>query len=324
MRELIEVHRVKMHYPVRTGLLGKKLWARSLSDVNFTLYSGQTVSLVGESGSGKTTTTRLILLLEKPTGGYITFEGHDINRFTHRERALYRRKVQAVFQDPYSSFDPHMRVEAVLSEPLIINAKLSKKEQLFKVDELLELVGLDRQYRRRFPHEFSGGQLQRIAIARALSLEPEILILDEPVSSLDVSVRGQILNLLYDLQKGKGISYLYISHDIASVRYMSHTIAVLYFGKIVEIAPSEVIFEHSMHPYTRALLNASVITEFNNFEDYVIQGEIPSILHPPSGCPFNERCSYCKAVCKTQEPGELQLVEQGHYVACHLYNDYTI
>jgi peptide/nickel transport system ATP-binding protein/oligopeptide transport system ATP-binding protein len=324
MRELLELHHVKKNYSVSTGLFGRKLTARSLSDVNFTIYGGQTLSLVGESGSGKTTSTRLILLLEKPAGGTIIFKGRDINRFNRSERRAYRRKVQAVFQDPYSSFDPRMRIEDILAEPLVINTKLSKKEQKLKIDEVLEQVGLGPQHKKRFPHEFSGGQLQRVAIARALSLEPELLILDEPVSSLDVSIRGQILNLFYDLQKEKGISYLYISHDIASVRYLSHTIAVLYFGKIVEIAPSEVIFENSLHPYTQALLKASVITVFHNFEEYVIQGEIPSILHPPAGCPFHDRCPFCENICKIREPGELQLIEMGHYVACHRYNDYMI
>jgi peptide/nickel transport system ATP-binding protein/oligopeptide transport system ATP-binding protein len=324
MKELIELHHIKKHYPVASGVFHKKILARSLSNVNFTIYSGQTLSLVGESGSGKTTTTRLILLLEKPTEGHILHEGRDINLFSRAERAAYRKGVQAVFQDPYSSFDPRMRIADILSEPLVINTQLSRKERLLKVDELLSHVGLDSQHKTRYSHEFSGGQLQRIAIARALSLEPRLLVLDEPVSSLDVSIRGQILNLFYDLQKEKEISYLYISHDIASVRYLSHTIAVLYFGKIVEIAPSEVIFENSLHPYTQALLKASVITEFQNFEEYVIPGEIPSILHPPAGCPFHDRCPYSEDICESREPGELQLIEPGHYVACHRYNDYSI
>jgi oligopeptide/dipeptide ABC transporter ATP-binding protein len=305
-------------------LFSKKRTARSLSNVNFTIYGGRTLSLVGESGSGKTTTTRLILLLEKLTGGRILYNGRDISEFSRSEVREYRKKVQAVFQDPYSSFDPHMRVEDIISEPLDINTLLSKKEKQKITDELLEKAGLSSKYKKRFPHEFSGGQLQRIAIARSLTLDPRLLVLDEPVSALDVSIRGQILNLLYDLQKEKGISYLYISHDIASVRYLSQTIAVLYFGKIVEIAPSEVIFTNSLHPYTQALLRASIITEFNNFDEYVIQGEIPSILNPPSGCPFHDRCPYGEEICQKAEPGELQLIEEGHYVACHRYNDYTI
>jgi oligopeptide transport system ATP-binding protein len=325
MREIIKLSNVKMNYPVRKAPMSKKLVARVLSDVNFTVYGGKTLSIVGESGSGKTTTTRLVLMLERPTSGTVSFNGRDINSFNRSERAVYRRKVQAVFQDPYSSFDPRMRVEAILNEPLLINTRMSRKERLEKIEALLYQVGLNSNYKNRFPHEFSGGQLQRIAIARALSLEPELLVLDEPVSALDVSIRGQILNLFHDLQKEKGISYLYISHDIASVRYLSDYIAVMYFGKIVEIAPSEVIFKNRLHPYTEALLNASVITRFNdNFEDYVIKGEIPSIISPPAGCPFHDRCPYCQDVCNEYEPGELQLVEKGHYVACHRYNDYTI
>jgi oligopeptide/dipeptide ABC transporter ATP-binding protein len=323
--ELMSLHRIKKYYHVRHGLLGKPRIARSLSDVNFRIFAGKTLSIVGESGSGKSTTTRLILLLEKATEGEIFYQRKNISSFSRKEKAAYRKDVQAVFQDPYSSLDPQMRIRDIIGEPLRLNTKMKPKEIKEQVEELLGMIGLDPAIGMRYPHEFSGGQRQRIAIARALTLKPKLIVLDEPVSSLDVSVRGQILNLFQKIKQQYGISYLFISHDIAIVRYLSDYIAVMYFGKIVEYAPADVIFNNPLHPYTQALLASSVINSIQDkVEDRLLKGEIPSIFDVPANCPFCNRCPYIMEVCKTIPPGESQLAEKDHYVSCHRYFDYII
>lgn len=325
MIELLKLTGVRKLYSVKKGIFQKTIQAASLSDVNFTIFDGSTLSIVGESGSGKTTTTRLILGLEKPTSGKIRFRDKDITKFTKSEVKEYRKKVQAVFQDPYSSLDPHITIEEIIKEPLVINTNLSKQEMDYRVDDLLDSVGIKSELKKRYQEEFSGGQRQRLSIARAIALEPELLILDEPVSALDVSIRGQILNLFKDLQRERHISYLFISHDLASVRYISDYIAVMYFGKIVEYGKAETIFNNPQHPYTEALLKAGMVKEIGaGFEQNILEGEIPSILDPPSGCPFHSRCKYSCEMCLEHEPWDLQIIEKDHYAACHLFNDYTI
>jgi oligopeptide transport system ATP-binding protein len=307
------------HFPVRAGMLGLSAGlVRAVDSVSFTLEVGATLGLVGESGCGKTTTSKLILGLESPTAGEIRFAGENIRTQGTEERRRYRRAVQAVFQDPYASLDPRMRVGSIVAEPLVINEPSDAAGRRHRVRELLDLVGLPARAADLFPHEFSGGQRQRIAIARALALSPKLIVLDEPVSALDVSIRAQILNLLRDLQTRLGVSYLFISHDLAAVAHMSHTIAVMYLGKIVELGDAEAIALEPKHPYTKALFAAALPIDFETkTEDVVLAGEVPSPLDPPSGCRFHPRCPFVLPQCVEEEPA-LRMVD-GRLVACHLY-----
>jgi oligopeptide/dipeptide ABC transporter ATP-binding protein len=316
---LLEVSGLTKHFPVRAGMLGLSAGlVRAVDAVSFTLEVGATLGLVGESGCGKTTTSKLILGLESPTAGEIRFAGENIRTQGTEKRRRYRRSVQAVFQDPYASLDPRMRVGSIIAEPLVINEPSDAAGRRHRVGELLDLVGLPARAAGLFPHEFSGGQRQRIAIARALALSPKLIVLDEPVSALDVSIRAQILNLLRDLQTRLGVSYLFISHDLAAVAHMSHTIAVMYLGKIVELGDAAAIALEPKHPYTKALFAAALPIDFDTkTEDVVLSGEVPSPLKPPSGCRFHTRCPYVLPRCATDEPPLRS--ENGRLVACHLY-----
>ncbi|HUO65677.1 MAG TPA: dipeptide ABC transporter ATP-binding protein [Terriglobales bacterium] len=317
---LLEVSGLTKHFPVRRGMLGlSEGLVRAVDSVSFTLDVGATLGLVGESGCGKTTTSKLILGLEPPTAGEIRFAGEDILAAQETEaRRRYRRSVQAVFQDPYASLDPRMRVGSIIAEPLVINEQSDAAGRRHRVRELLDVVGLPARAADLFPHEFSGGQRQRIAIARALALSPKLIVLDEPVSALDVSIRAQILNLLRDLQTRLGVSYLFISHDLAAVAHMSHTIAVMYLGKLVELGDAAAIALEPKHPYTKALFAAALPIDFDTkTEEAVLSGEVPSPLNPPSGCRFHTRCPYVLPQCATEEPPLRS--ESGRLVACHLY-----
>jgi oligopeptide/dipeptide ABC transporter ATP-binding protein len=291
---------------------------RAVDGVNFSVSPGQTLGLVGESGCGKTTTAKLVLRLEEPTGGGLRFEGRDIGGLEGNDVRQYRRAVQAVFQDPFASLNPRMRVDAIIAEPLITHERLDAPEVAKRVSRLLDLVGLSERSAQLFPHEFSGGQRQRIAIARSLALSPRLIVLDEPVSALDVSIRAQILNLLRDLQAQLGVSYLFIAHDLAAVAHMSHTIAVMYLGKIVECGDAETVALEPKHPYTRALFAAALPIDLDaSRDDVTVTGEVPSPLNPPSGCRFHTRCPFVMPHCVTDEPA--LRIEAGRQVACHLY-----
>jgi oligopeptide/dipeptide ABC transporter ATP-binding protein len=291
---------------------------RAVDSVSFHIDAGTTLGLVGESGCGKTTTSKMVLRLERPTAGTIRFEGADVSDLNAKGNRHYRRSVQAVFQDPYASLDPRMRVGSIIAEPLVINERPGALELRRRVRELLDLVGLPERSAELFPHEFSGGQRQRIAIARALALSPKLIVLDEPVSALDVSIRAQILNLLRDIQKRLGVSYLFIAHDLAAVAHMSHTIAVMYLGKIVELGEATEVALEPKHPYTKALFAAALPIDLDRpVEEVALSGEVPSPLDPPSGCRFHPRCPYVMPQCATEEP---PLKPEGtRLVACHLY-----
>ena len=318
---VLETHDLKKYFPVTSGiLLGRvKAWVKAVDGISFSIAEGETLGIVGESGCGKTTTAKLVMAQEPATGGSIEFRGQDVTKLRKRDLMAYRKSVQIVFQDPFSSLSPRMRVGDIIGEPLEVHTDLTKQGVKNRVAEVLELVGLPTEDARLFPHEFSGGQRQRIAIARALSTEAQLLVLDEPVSALDVSIRAHILSLLEQLQRDLGVSYLFIGHDLAAVAHISHRIVVMYLGKIVEISESLELCENPMHPYTKALFAASLPSHPDDErEEIVISGEVPSALNPPQGCHFHPRCPFAMEQCSGVEP-ELKEVSPNHFVACYLY-----
>jgi oligopeptide/dipeptide ABC transporter ATP-binding protein len=316
---ILEAECLSKHFAGRRGLIGgHRGVVRAVDGVSFAIESGQTLGVVGESGCGKTTTAKLVLGLEQPTAGGIRFEGKDLSTLDAAGRRHYRRSVQAVFQDPYASLNPRMRVGAIIAEPLVTNERLPASQVRARVLELLNLVGLPGRSADLFPHEFSGGQRQRIAIARALSLSPKLIVLDEPVSALDVSIRAQILNLLSDLQAQLGLAYLFIAHDLAAVAHMSHAVLVMYLGRIVEYGETRMLVQAPKHPYTKALFSAALPSRPDEWrEEVVLAGEVPSPLNPPPGCHFHPRCQLVMPHCKEQDP--LLTETEGRQVACHLY-----
>jgi len=316
---VIEAESLVKHFPVRSGVFGRQTGAvRAVDDVSFSIAPGHTLGVVGESGCGKTTTARLVLGLELPTAGIMRFDGEDLRSLDAAGRRRYRRSIQAVFQDPFASLNPRMRVSAIISEPLVTHEKLSAGEVRKRVEELLDLVGLPTHAADLFPHEFSGGQRQRIAIARSLALSPKLVVLDEPVSALDVSIRAQILNLLRELQSRLGLAYLFIAHDLAAVAHMSHAIAVMYLGKIIESGDAHTVARNPKHPYTQALFAAALPAHPDERrEDTPLMGEVPSPLNPPSGCRFHPRCPHVMDHCSREEP-KLESVD-GRLAACYLY-----
>jgi oligopeptide transport system ATP-binding protein len=320
---LLQIRNLKVYFPVKAGIIMDHVigWVKALDGVDLTINPMKIVGLVGESGSGKTTLAKVLLLQEKPTQGEVLFKGKEIHSLEGSELKAYRRTIQAVFQDPFASLSPRMRVHEIITEPLEVSSTLSKKELEDKVVESLQLVGLDTGLRRVYPHELSGGQRQRVAIARAISTKSKIIILDEPTSSLDVSVRLQIVSLLMDLQNTLELSYLLIGHDLAMVAYMSTDIGVMYLGKIVEFAETKELLKNTIHPYTQALMAASLPNHpRDKRERTVVSGEIASPLNVPPGCRFHPRCPEKKTICSEQEP-PLVAVGNNHWVACHI--DYT-
>jgi oligopeptide/dipeptide ABC transporter ATP-binding protein len=316
---VLEVRGLKKHFPVRQPLLGAGASVKAVDGVDFAIHAGETLGLIGESGCGKTTTSKLILLQEQPTAGTIAFRGQDIATLEGAGLMAYRRAVQVVFQDPFSSLSPRMRVRDIIAEPLEIHTKLARPAIHARVVEVLDLVGLPPDVAPLFPHEFSGGQRQRVAIARALATDTRLIVLDEPVSALDVSVRAQIMNQLELLQRTLGVSYLFIGHDLATVAHISHRIAVMYLGRIVESADSEALSARPMHPYTKALFAAALPSHPNDPpKERPIAGEVPSPLNVPPGCRFHTRCPAAMPICSQVEP-VLQPRDGNGEVACHLY-----
>ena len=317
---LLEVNNLKVHFPAGNGVLRRsREFVKAVDDVSFTIAPGETLGLVGESGCGKTTLGRAIVRLIEPTSGEVRFEGEDLKQLRGEALRERRRRLQIIFQDPYGSLNPRFTIEDIIAEPLDIHhltSSASAREK--RVAELLQTVGLDPHYARRYPHEFSGGQRQRIGIARALALDPKLIVCDEPVSALDVSVQAQIINLLKDLQQSRGIAYLFIAHDLAVVEHISHRVMVMYLGKIVEIADAKELVRSPRHPYTRALISAvPVIEQEDRRQRIVLAGDMPSPIQPPSGCPFHPRCPIAVSECQTT-PQHLRTLAPGHEAACAL------
>jgi oligopeptide/dipeptide ABC transporter ATP-binding protein len=316
---VLEVRDLKKHFPVKKGLLRRTVGhVYAVDGVSFTINEGQTLGLVGESGCGKTTAGRAILRLVEPTGGTVKVMGTDIAPLSKKELRPFRRQMQIVFQDPFSSLNPRMTAGDIVGEPLYVHGVSSRKERREQVSALFERVGLRQAQMVNFPHQFSGGQRQRIGIARALALGPKLIVGDEPVSALDVSIQAQVINLLQDLQRERQLSYLFISHNLAVVEHISHRIAVMYLGRIVEHADTKTIFKNPQHPYTEALLSAVPVPDpAIKRKKLVLQGDVPSPVNPPSGCHFHTRCPYAVARCKVDVP-LLREIAPGHHVSCHL------
>lgn len=319
---ILEVEDLQMYFPVKSSSLIRRTvgHVQAVDGISFQLGAGESLGLVGESGCGKSTTGRLITRLYKPTGGAIRFDGKDIAKYSPREIKPIRREIQMIFQDPYTSLNPRHTVGAIVGAPLAIHNVVPRKQILTKVQELLEIVGLNPEHYNRYPHEFSGGQRQRIGIARALTLQPKVLVADEPVSALDVSIQAQVVNLLKDLQKEFGIAFLFIAHDLAVVRHFCPEVAVMYLGKIVEIADRSTLYNRPHHPYTQALLSAVPDVKQaaigGRRERMRLEGDVPSPINPPSGCRFRTRCPLAQEICAKQEPPLLQIGKR-HKVACH-------
>jgi oligopeptide/dipeptide ABC transporter ATP-binding protein len=318
---LLEARDLKKHFPVTKGLLLSKVtgWIRAVDGVSFQLRAGETLGLVGESGCGKTTTAKMLLVLERPTSGSILFQGDEIQDANGSGLKEYRSSVQAVFQDPWSSLNPRMRAKDLIAEPMVINWQSPRNEVQERAISLLTEVGLSQHHSNLFPHEFSGGQRQRLAIARALALNPKVIVLDEPVSALDVSIRAQIMNLLKDLQREYNVSYLLIAHHLATVRYMCDYVAVMYLGQIVEFSEVRELYNNPSHPYTKALMSAALPSHPDIQQDeMILPGEVPSPLNPPAGCRFHTRCPFAMDRCSVEEPQPKEIAP-GHSVSCHLY-----
>ena len=317
---LLDVRGLKKFFPVLQGIWSKVAGhVKAVDDVSFSVAEGETFGLVGESGCGKSTISKMVLRLEEATSGEILFRGKNIIGLGGKALGQYRSSVQAVFQDPTSSLNPRMRIREIVTEPLVVNDSLSGQALQEKLEEALSQVGLNAEAAQLFPHEFSGGQRQRIAMARALIVRPALIILDEPVSALDVSIQAQIMNLLKDLQARLGVAYLFIAHNLATVRYMSHQIGVMYLGKLVERGPAREVFAHRLHPYSQVLFSAALPFHPDTpYEEVNLQGEVPSPLNPPPGCRFHPRCLQVMKICSEAEPS-LEEVAPGHLVACHLH-----
>ncbi|PGT87629.1 MULTISPECIES: ABC transporter ATP-binding protein [Bacillaceae] len=318
---LLQVNGLKKYFPINGGLLGKKQGeVKAVDDLSFFVKKGETLGIVGESGCGKSTTGRLLMRLIEASDGSIIFEDKDLRNLSKTELRKTRRDIQMVFQDPYASLNPRHSIEKILEEPLIVHGIGSKEERKKRVQEMLEIVGLSSYHARRYPHQFSGGQRQRIGIAKALMTKPKLIIADEPVSALDVSIQAQVLNLMKDIQNEFQLTYIFIAHDLGVVRHISDRVGVMYLGRLIELSDSEELYTNPMHPYTKALLSAVPIADpENNREKITITGEIPSPSNPPAGCAFHTRCSECMDICKTTRPEYKNI--NGHFVACHLYND---
>jgi len=318
--KLISVKNLIKYFPIRKGVFKRTVgWVKAVDNISFDIYNGETLGLVGESGCGKSTTALTMLRLEEPTSGEIIFRGKNIAKIDKKQMRSYRKDLQIIFQDPYSSLNPRMRIKNIIAEGIVTHKLYDSKTRLEKVRELLERVGIPANCMERFPHEFSGGQRQRIGIARALALNPQIVVCDEPVSALDVSIRSQIINLFKELQQEFKLTYLFIAHDLSVIKYISDRVAVMYLGKIVEVAPKNVFFNNTLHPYAQALVSAVPVPnpDFKR-KRILLEGDVPSPADPPVGCHFHPRCPKVMKICSQVEP-ELKEVEKGHFVACHLY-----
>lgn len=319
---LIEVRELKKYFPVKNKFLnGEKKFVKAVDGVSFNINKGETFGLVGESGCGKSTLGRSITRLYDITSGDIFFEGTNISKYNKKEMKSFYKKMQTIFQDPYSSLNPNMNVRELIDEPLSLHTNLTKAEREDKIQELLEMVGLQKTDMDKFPYEFSGGQCQRIGIARAISTEPDFILCDEPISALDVSIQAQVVNMLEDLQEKMGLTYLFVAHDLSMVRHISDRIGVMYLGKIVEVSESNELYNNPLHPYTKGLLSAIPVADpmqAKSSKVEIIKGDIPSPIDIPTGCRFHTRCPYATEKCKQFEP-EMKEVSEGHLVACHLY-----
>lgn len=323
---IFDIQDVKQWFPIKEGLFKKTVgYVKAVDGVSLKVFKGETLGVVGESGCGKSTFGKTIMHLLKPTGGTVLYNMHgqmeDVTKFNKQELFDFRKEVQMVFQDPYSALNPSKKIYDAFEEPLIVHGVKDKAEREKTMHRVMKMVNLREEYLLRYPHEFSGGQRQRLCIARALEVNPSVLICDEPVSALDVSIQAQVLNLMKKIQKELDLTYIFIAHDLSVVQYMSDRIAVMYLGEIVELADSRTLYNNTLHPYTKALLSAIPVPVLHSGKKrIVIEGDVPSPIHKPEGCPFHTRCPNCREECKTTHPVLRDLKGDGHYVACHLYD----